>query len=438
MLAGDRDAAVKILTRVVKAHPNSFEALGNLGALHMDQGNVRDAERAFTKALKLHPDSGTVLSNLATLANQTGDGARAVALYRDALAQSPDDADIWHDLARIKRFEPGDPDLGAIAELRARDGLDAAQAMYADFALAKAYEDVGEYDLAFQHMRAANEFKWRRAAYDLGAERQAARRIAEVFDARFFAERMGAGAPGELPVLVLGMPRSGTTLVEQIVAAHPMVHGGGELDDLQACAAAAAPRFPDGLDGLGAADWRALGETYAGRLAQRASGAERVTDKMPRNFYFAGLLGVALPNARIIHCRRSALDTCLSCYSLHFPYGQEFTYDLGALGGHYGVYRQLMDHWHRVLPGRVLDVDYEVLVADQEPTARRLIEFCGLPWDPKCLDFHKSKRQVATASAAQVREPVHARSVARWRRFEKHLGPLIDALGPYAQEGDAA
>lgn len=435
MLAGDLDGARKAFERTVKSQPGNFAAWANLGAVYLHMENAVAADRAFKRALELQPDSIAVLGNLAALANQTGAEPEAVAYYRRALALAPDNAELWHDLARIKRFAPDDPDLGALRALGAAD-LDDEGAMYAAYALGKAYEDIGEWDRAFTHMARANAIKRTHATFDLEAERRFAARLTDSFPASFFVERMGVGSASELPIFVLGMPRSGTTLVEQILASHDAVFGGGERDDLKDVVAAAIRPFPAAVSEMPAAAWRSLGDDYAARLGKLAPDASRITDKMPRNFYLTGVIGAALPNARIVHCRRSPMDTCLSCFALHFPYGQEFTYDLAWLGGYYRIYRGLMEHWHRVLPGRILDVDYEQLVRDPESQARRIVEFCGLPWQDQCLDFHTSKRQVATASAAQVREPVHRRSVARWRRFAAHLGPLRDALGPYADAPD--
>jgi len=434
MLKGDFDAAAKLLRRALKSDPDNFAGWANLGAVEAEREAPDAAAEAFRRALALQPTSVPVLSNLAALANQTGARDDALALYRQTLDIAPGDAELWHDLARIKRFEAGDPDIVALESLAADPSLDDDAAMFAAFALGKAYEDIGDYDRAFACTARANDLKWRRHSFDLDAEARFAERIAAAFPQSFFTERLGAGSASDLPVFVLGMPRSGTTLVEQILASHSEVFGGGEREDLKAAVAAAVRPFPDAVQGLPSDALRALGDDYAARLGRLAPGARRITDKMPRNFYFLGLIGAALPNARIVHCRRSPLDTCLSCFQLHFPYGQEFTYDLATLGGYYRIYRRLMDHWRKVLPGRILDVDYESVVADPETEARRIIAHAGLAWEDGCLDFHRSKRQVATASAAQVREPVHGRSVARWRRYERQLQPLREALGPYADE----
>ena len=236
---------------------------------------------------------------------------------------------------------------------------------------------------------------------------------------------------------MVGFPRSGTTLVEQILASHPQIHGAGELGYLDHVAtsfrAAAAPGlgFPDYLPHLAAAESRALGEAYVERLRSLAPAAARITDKLPENYLNIGLIHLILPRARIIHVRRDPLDVCVSCFSINFSGGLTYTSDLGELGRTYRRYLELMAHWRRLLPpGAMLELAYEEVVGDLEGQARRLIEYCGLAWDPRCLEFHETRRMVRTASVNQVRQPLYSSSLQRWRRYERHLGPLIEALGP--------
>jgi hypothetical protein len=255
---------------------------------------------------------------------------------------------------------------------------------------------------------------------------------------------LGAKVPADptspRPIFILGMPRSGTTLTEQILASHPDVHGAGELHDLltivqrptaQAAAAASmpAPGFPDNLMHATAQTLSLWGAEYRGRLRQRAPDARCITDKMPANFFALGLISAMLPEARIVHVRRNPLDTCLSNFMHLFNAGQEHTYDLAELGSYYADYARLMEHWRTVLPaGSFLEVQYEDIVADLEGQARRLIDYCGLAWDDACLDFHRNTRDVRTASLMQVRQPLYRGSVERWRRYEEFLAPLRAAL----------
>ncbi len=434
----DWDGAIAAYRQLTRTRPDMTDAWADLGALYFQAGEAAKADTAFRRALELAPQSIPVLSNLANLKKQTGDREAAVDLYRHVLALAPERANAWHELARLKKFQTDDPDIRSIENLYTSKGLDDKGRMHAAFALGKAYEDTGDYDAAFERISAANRLKRADVAFDLDKEKARVDALIRTFDAEFMISRSGLGYDDERPVLVLGMPRSGTTLVEQIVAGHSQAHGAGELDDLGDVISAAMPDFPNGVDSMAGELVGALGRAYADNLGRLAPTARRVIDKMPSNFLLVGILAVILPKARIIHCRRSPLDTCLSCFTLHFPYGQDFSYDLDELGAYYQLYRRLMDHWHRVLPGRILDIDYEDVVADPESRARQLIEFCGLDWQDQCLDFHNSDRLIATASAAQVRQPVYTRSVGRWRRFADHLAPLRAALGAYADDGQEA
>jgi hypothetical protein len=255
--------------------------------------------------------------------------------------------------------------------------------------------------------------------------------VARVFTPALLAGAVADDESSDLPVFVIGMPRSGTTLVEQILASHPDIHGAGELGTMGRLAAAIKPPgFPAAVCGLDAADRAAIGRRYLDRVRPLAAGRSRVVDKMPGNFVFAGLIRLALPRARIIHCRRDPVDTCLSCYQRLFLGEQGFTYDLGELGRFYRSYLRLMAHWRQMMPpDRFIEVDYEEVVDDVEGQARRLIDFCGLEWNESCLEFHRNERQVRTASVNQVRQPIYRGSVGRWRRHEAHLGPLLAALG---------
>jgi hypothetical protein len=234
-------------------------------------------------------------------------------------------------------------------------------------------------------------------------------------------------------------------LIEQILSSHPEVSGAGELAILDQVAGSirnelpGVPRFPDMMLKMTPADFRTLGELYVARITQRAPGAARITDKMTVNFLFVGLIQLALPNATIIHAVRDPLDTCLSCFATHFTRGHEHTYDLAELGRYYRYYRDLMAHWHEVLPpGRIMDVRYEDLVGDLEGVARRVVSHCGLGWDANCLDFHRNERTVRTASAVQVRKPIYRGSIGRSHEYQAMLQPLVAELGPYAQESAPA
>ena len=271
--------------------------------------------------------------------------------------------------------------------------------------------------------------------YHEAADQQFFRLIAKTFDAGLVERFAGAGDPSPVPIFVLGMPRSGSTLVEQILASHPQIHAAGEMTNLDRVVRSLRDtvgrpiRFPQCAGGFDTESLRRIGQAYLASLPPLPEGKTRITDKLPSNFIYVGLIRMILPNARIIHTVRDPVDTCVSCFSRLFGAGHAYCYDLAELGRYYRAYHELMAHWRAVLPaGSMLDVAYEDVVGDLETQARRLIDYCGLPWDDRCLSFHTTSRTVSTASNLQVRRPLYRSSVQRWRRYEAHLQPLLTEL----------
>jgi hypothetical protein len=305
--------------------------------------------------------------------------------------------------------------------------------LYLHYALGDAYLEVGNSAEAFAHFAAGAALKRATLRYDAAETERWIADIAAEFPREIFAEQAG-DAESEQPIFVVGMPRTGTTLVEQILASHPRVYGAGEVHYLDQAirrtAGADAPPYPGWVNSRACAH-REIAHDYLSHLAALAPAATRIVDKMTHNFFHAGLIHLALPRARIIHCRRNPVDTCFSCFSTLFANGQEFSYDLVELGRYYRAYDFLAQHWRAVLPNDIfLEIDYESVIDNLEAEARRLIAFCDLPWSDACLHFHKTKRPVRTASMTQVRQPLYRTSVGRWRQFRSQLGPLLDALGP--------
>jgi hypothetical protein len=297
-------------------------------------------------------------------------------------------------------------------------------------------EDDGEYPPAFHEYLEGNRLYRRLIRYSTESQRRYLEELRRGFGPEFM--RRSTGDPSELPVFIVGMPRSGTSLVEQVLAGHGAVHGGGELTLLSdAWRRHLGPRFAvdfaAGVAAMPDAELRAVAGEYLAGLRALAPRASRVTDKMPSNFMQLGLIHALFPGARIVHCRRDPVDTCVSCFTNLFRNGQLFSYDLKELGEFYRLYAEQMEYWRGVLPaGTMLELDYEELVQDLESGARRLVAHCGLAWDPACLDFHTAERAVQTASAWQVRQPVYRSSVQRGRRYADELGPLLEALGSLA------
>ncbi len=435
---GRLDAAEEMFRRAIALKPDVAEAYSGLGTVMMELGRHAEAEAAFRRAITVRPGFAEAYNNLSVELKEAGRLAEAGHAAERAVQLAPRKAFYFGNLAELRSFAPGDPVLAAWEAL-ANDAasLPAGDRIHLHFALAKAYDDVGRAEDAFQQLAAGNGLKRRQIAYDEAATLARLDRVRALFTPGLIAVREGCGDPSSAPVFIVGMPRSGTTLIEQILASHPQAFGAGELTLFEQAAGRirntlpGSPDFPDMVTGMTGEHFRSLGALYCGELKRRAPGAARIIDKMPSNFIFAGLIHLALPNAIIIHAVRDPIDTCVSCFSKHFVEEQKHTYDLAELGRYYHHYRTLMAHWHRALPpGRILDVHYEDVVADLEGAARRMVAHCGLPWDARCLDFHRTERNVQTASAAQVRRPIYRSSVARWRKYEAFLGPLLAELGP--------
>ena len=367
---------------------------------------------------------------------QLGHLSEARAALERAVRLAPRNAKHRYDLGQITRFVGGDPRVAEMEQLARDSALSVGERIALHFALAKAYEDTGRHAEAFRQWLDGNALKRQQITYNEAATLSVLDRVQTVFTSEFIRTWQNVGHPSSVPVFIIGMPRSGSTLVEQILASHPQVFGGNELTRFHKAAQGirttpgGSTTFPERVSGMTGEDYRDLGTRYLAEIERLAPGAAHITDKMLNNFIFAGLIHLALPNAPIIHTIRDPVDTCLSCFSKLFTEEQNHTYDLADLGRYYRHYQALMAHWHRVLPpGRILDVRYEDVVADLEGQARRIIAHCGLDWDPRCLAFHQTVRPVRTASVTQVRQPIYNSAVGRWRVHEEFLGPLLAELG---------
>ncbi|HEY1786001.1 MAG TPA: sulfotransferase [Pirellulales bacterium] len=426
------------LEQALALKPDYAEAHNNLGIVLMGRGRIAEAVVRFEQALALRPDLAETHKNLGNALTQQGKFDEATACYDRAIALRPNYAEAHYHRTDVKTFRAGDAEIAALEALAAgSSSLPAGKMSYIHFSLGKALEDVGDYPRAFEHLLKGNALKRREVDYNEAACRRNFESIAQQFDSSLLDRFSAAGDPSSVPVFVIGMPRSGTTLVEQILASHPQVHAASELTNLDRIVRAvsnAAGRpapFPAWVGELNADGVRGLGQAYLASLPSVAPDKTRITDKALSNFLYVGLIRLILPGARIVHTMRDPVDTCVSCFSKLFTQGQTFSYDLAELGRYYCMYHELMAHWRSVLPaGAMLDVAYEDVVVDLEGQARRLIDYCGLPWDDRCLNFHQTNRPIATASNVQVRRPLYRSSLARWRRYEAFLGPLLAELGP--------
>ncbi len=424
------EEAVWHFERALALDPGYSAAHNNLGNALLKQARLDEAKTHYERALEIKPDYANAHNNLGNVLKEKGRFEEAMAHYERAIKLQPDYAAAYLNRTELKRFRRGESDLAALEQLAA-NSLPPEKAVFAHFALAKALDDVGDYDRAWEYLRKANALRRAEIEYPERRALELLDRIGKVFDAGLFERFHGSGDPSQVPIFVVGMPRSGSTLIEQILASHPQIHGAGELPIFERME---DPTFPDYVPGLSRDQLRRMGEAYLAQLPQAQpqvpAGVVRIVDKLPGNFLRIGLIRLMLPNARIIHTVRHPLDTCLSCYFKLFTHGLLFTYDLGELGRYYQSYSRLMQHWRTVLPpDAMLEVRYEDVVDDLEGQARRLIEHCGLAWDERCIGFHRHERPVRTASSVQVRQPLFRSSLERWRHYEAGLAPLIKELG---------
>ncbi|HXV23930.1 MAG TPA: sulfotransferase [Alphaproteobacteria bacterium] len=405
-------------------------------AVLAEAGKLDRAAELAGRARTLAPAEPGPVLRLGHIRRDQGRPEEAAALYREALALDPDLPETWLHLGEIERFGPGAPEIDRMEALVRRLGEGKSAAVPLLFALAKAYDEIGEFDRAFVRLERGNRLMAARLRYDPAKDEAWAERIIGGFDKALLGEKGGRGEPSALPIFILGMPRSGSTLAEQILASHPEVHGAGEIAEVGRMVEELARRRPGAPDYVSACrtvsaeELRQIGAASIARLKPLSPGKLRVTNKTPGNIFHIGFVHLALPQARFVETRRDPLETCFACWRMLFRSGVAFSYDLAHLGRYYRVYDRLMAHWRELLPERIFSLSYEGLIADQERVSRRLVEFAGLAWDPACLDFHRSDRPVLTASGVQVRQPLAKTPTQRWRNYERHLGPLIDALGP--------
>ena len=436
---GKVDVAIESYRRALQFKPDFADALSNLGAPLRETGDLAEAAECYRRALEIDPDHIGAMLGLARLYMESGDIEGAEKQLSGILEISPDNLGARCLSAELKKVQLGDENFASLSAIEnaVRSGrltLPPKDQIALNFALGKCFDDIGNYENAFAHFAEGCKMKRATLRYDADQKSKFFDDIMRVFGRETIGRLKGGGDLSDVPIFVLGMPRSGTTLTEQIIASHPQVHGAGELPDLGVI----AQRDTDGtgrtfpyniatIDGTKLASW---GRDYVAGLQRRAPEARHITDKMPANFLDIGLIYLMLPNAKIVHVNRNPLDNCLSCFMQLFGNNyQEHTYDLAELGRYYADYARLMQHWRNVLPpGAFLDVQYEDVVKDLETQARRIIDFCGLDWHDACLEFHKSRRTVRTRSVMQVREPIYRSSVERWRSYEKFLGPLLEAL----------
>jgi tetratricopeptide (TPR) repeat protein len=433
----ERMEAIEAFSRATVLEPGNGIAWERLGSARAGAGYPEQAAEAFREAIALSPKAAGYHMVYGHVLKTLGDQPASLRAYREAIRLKPDFGEVYWSMANLKIFTFEDAEVEAMEEQLESTELKAETDVHFRFALGKAYEDRKDYEKAWAYYHSGNERQRPLVHYDPVENSVEKDAIRAYFTREFLSKAEGNGYADEGPIFIVGLGRSGSTLVEQILASHSQVEGTEELSVLGNLSDAIArfrpdkQRFPKVLDTMRPLDWRALGLEYLdGAKRYRMTDKPIFTDKLPNNFPFVGLLHLILPNAKIINARRHPLDTCLGNYKQLFGRGWTYTYDIFELADYYKEYCQTMDHWNEVLPGKVLDVHYEETVTDLEGQVARILDHCGLPFEEKCVRFHETERAIKTASSEQVRQPIYTGGMGTWRKYESYLGEWMEELGP--------
>mgnify|MGYP003624335712 FL=1 len=431
------EAALAQAKALHEREPDNPLFQSHLAIESMQTGDFDQALVLFETILQALPEDPATLTSRGHALKTLGRQDEAIASYQSAARVRPNQGDAWYALANLKTYRFSDDELARLRSQENAPDLGFQDRIYLCFALGKALEDRKDYAAAFEYYERGNDLKRAQTRYKSDQMEEELEAQASICTPELFDKQAGKGCPAPDPVFIVGLPRAGSTLIEQILASHSQVDGTLELPNILALSHRLRGRnrvsdrtfYPRVLHDLDAGKLRALGEDYLENTRIHRQGAPFFTDKMPNNFRHIGLIKLILPNAKIIDARRGAMACCFSGFKQLFAEGQEFTYGLEEIGRYYRAYVRLMDHWDAVLPGQILRVHHEDVVEDVETQVRRILDFCGLPFEQACLDFHHTKRAVRTASSEQVRQPIYKQGVAQWRHFEPWLEPLKSALG---------
>jgi tetratricopeptide (TPR) repeat protein len=440
--------AIDIYERLIGLKPDDDDAWAGYGRALAQAGRVGDAEEAYRKSLEINPKAPSVHMTRAHMLKTLGNQEEALKAYRKSIEYNPALGESYWSMANLKVFRFTDREVRAMEQQLGRDDLKEEARVNFLFSLGKAYEDRQDYAKAWQHYDQGNQLKRSNVMYDPVENELHLKNIREVFSKELIQAHEGAGHDAPDPIFIVGLPRTGSTLVEQILASHSLVEGTAELPNLGAIANSTGKYRPDGLvypDTLATLtqrDFAAYGKEYLKQVARhRVLGTPFFIDKMPNNFIHVGWIKLILPNARIINTRRHPMDSLLGVYKQLFAKGQPFTYDTLELAEFYRCYIEIMSHWHEVLPGQVLDVHYEDTVADLGGQVRRLLDFCGLEFEEGCLRYYETARPVKTASSEQVRQPIYRSALGLWKKYgdnlsewQKQLEDIIEDLPPSVRE----
>ncbi|MEZ5758244.1 MAG: sulfotransferase [Emcibacteraceae bacterium] len=427
---GESIKAIEAYKTAIKLNPGFGAAYNNLGTQLEAIGHPDQAKDAYIQAIKINPNNSEAHNNLAVVLIANGDIINAKKHLETAIRIKPANIEAHHNLSPLKKYKSDDEHIKQMEKIvpdAKRLSTENQARLY--FTLGKAYSDLEKFDTAFEYFKYGNKIKRASFHYDEKAVFKLMEKIKNVFSASFVNTFKKAPNDDQTAVFIVGMPRSGSTLIEQILSSHSNIHAGGELTILAEIIKEKINNFPWEIEKIAEDDLLDIGKDYLGKLKALNPNAKRIVNKLPANFHYVGLIAKILPGARIINTKRNPMDCCFSNYTRLFQQLLPFVYDLGELGRYYNRYQDLIEHWHKVLPKQMLiDVQYEDVVDNLEHEARKLIKFIGLEWQDQCLNFYQNKRSVHTASADQVRKPIYNTAIEKWRPYEKYLNPLIEAL----------
>lgn len=429
---GRPEIARNWLESVLSMDSKHAQAWSNLGHVHREMAELDSARDAYLKALSIQPSDEVARYNLGLVLKNLGEVDAAIDCFRQLISKRPDHHMAWYSLADLKTYRFSPDELEQVGEIIEGTDLDADRALHLCFAAAKAADDQGEHSRSFDYLARANALKYKQLNPPSVDRTRLAEQIGSVFSQPFIESCQQHQVQDDSAIFIISMPRSGSTLIEQILASHSRVTGAAELPTMgqlvrQACRSHDGA-YPDAMASMRPEDFARIGDAYLEATAQWHKDTPHFTDKMPNNFAWAGAIAASLPGARLIEARRHPLDICLSCYRQNFSVGNAHTFDLEALAEFYIYYHRVMTHWHRVLGDRLIAVQYEALVNDPDTEIRALLAHCRLEYEPACAAFHKTRRSIRTASAAQVSQRLNRSGLGRWKPYEQQLAPLIERL----------
>jgi len=427
------ESAVKSFEWAVAYSPEYAEGHNSLGAGLQELKKFEDAKQQFEKAISLNPNYAQAHHNLGILSEMLGLPEDALNHYQKAVTINPRFAEAHRNLSKLKDFQSSDPQITLMNSLYLEEGVNIADKVKLGFALAKVYDDLGNHDQFFKFLNEANKLRKTELNYSIKESEDFHKHVTKLFSKPIPKIKKALLKPSSIrPIFIVGMPRSGTSLVEQIIASHHSVYGAGELTNLKEIVSPILENFINNkIDSLGESDLTLIRQKYIESLTHLNISEQIITDKMPLNFRLIGLILSAIPEAKIIHLKRDARATCWSNYKHYFTEGNGFTFNQDDLTKFYTLYVELMDFWHKLFPSQIYDIEYEKLTVNQKKETENLLKYSELEWDENCLNFHKNKRAVETASASQVRKKIYQGSSEAWKKYESYLKPLIESLKSY-------